>query len=68
MKHWLNKRKGLQTNYITKWSNFYGLPKIHKSEEIKIAVATQKSEYMEIPNPSDLKLWSHHAPLTDSAN
>ena len=36
-------------------SNFQGLPKIHKSEKIKIAVVTQKSEYIEIPGPSDLK-------------
>ena len=40
---------------IPRTSNFYGLSKIHKSKEIKIAVKTQKSEYEEIPNPSDLK-------------
>ena len=36
-------------------SNFYGLPKIHKSKQIKNAVETQKFEYIGIPNPSDLK-------------
>ena len=36
-------------------SNFYGLPKINKSKQIKNAGETQKSEYIEIPNPSDLK-------------
>ena len=36
-------------------SNFNWQPKIHKSKEIKIAVEIQKSEYIEIPEPSDYK-------------
>ena len=52
------KRKRLLTNYIPKTRNFYGLPKIHKSKQIKRAVETQKSEYIEIPNPSYLKFRS----------
>ena len=49
------KEKEFLTNHISKTSNFYGLPKRHKSKQIKNAVETQKSEYIEIPNPSDLK-------------
>ena len=43
-------------NYTPKTSNFYGLLKIHISDEMKITVETQKSEYVEIPNPSDFKV------------
>ena len=43
------------TNHIPKASNFYGLPKIYKSEEVKIVGETQKSEYIEIPNTSGFK-------------
>ena len=49
------KEKVFLTNYISINCNFYGLPKIHKSKKIKNAVETQKSEYIEIPNPSNLK-------------
>ena len=42
-------------DFDAKTSNFYGLPKIHKSEEIKKAVRTQKSSFIETPNPGDLK-------------
>lgn len=48
------KEKDFLINFIPKTSNFYGLPKIHKSREIKAAIETQKSEYISIPNPSDL--------------
>ena len=47
------KEKEFLTNHISKTSNFYGLPKIHKSKQIKNAVEIQK--YTEILNPSDLK-------------
>ena len=40
---------------MPKTSNFYGLSKIYKSEEIKIAIEIQKSEYTEIPDLSDFK-------------
>ena len=43
------------TNFSPRTSNLYGLPKIHKSEEIKNSIRTQKSEYVETHNPKDLK-------------
>ena len=49
------EEKDSLTNLISKTSNFYGLPKIHKSKQIKNAVEIQKSKYTESPNPSDLK-------------
>ncbi|CAG2214512.1 unnamed protein product [Mytilus edulis] len=36
-------------------SYFYGLPKIHKSEEISNAISEQNSEYIELLTPNDLK-------------
>ena len=49
-----NEKKYL-TEFDHKTSNFYGLPKIHKSTLIKEAINTQKSEYIEIKSPTDLK-------------
>ena len=50
------KENDFRTNYIPKTSIFYGQPKIYKSKKIKKkAVETQKSEYIEIPDSSDLK-------------
>ena len=43
------------TKFQSKTSNFYGLPKIHKSTEIQNAITTQNSEYIRILNPTDLK-------------
>lgn len=43
-------------NYETKTSNFYGLPKIHKSKEIQEKIKTACSSYVKIPKPEDLKL------------
>ena len=43
------------TNFEMKESNLYGLPKIHKSQIIKNAITQQNSDYISIPNPSDLK-------------
>ena len=43
-------------NFEIKQSNFYGLPKIHKSAEIQNAVINQNSTYIEIHRPNDLKL------------
>ena len=37
------KEKFFLTKYIPKTNNFYRLPKIHMSKEIKIALETQKS-------------------------
>ena len=44
------------TNFDYKEANFYGLPKIHKSELIRDAVRSQKSEVITIPSPQDLKI------------
>ena len=48
-----------ETNFVTnfeyKTSLFYGLPKIHKSQQIKSAIINQNSEYILCENPLDLK-------------
>ena len=43
-------------NFNFKTSNFYGLPKIHKSEEIKKAIANQQLKVVTVKSPADLKL------------
>ena len=43
-------------NFITKTSNFYGLPKIHMSNIMKTAVKDQNSEYVKLPPTADLKM------------
>ncbi|CAG2199913.1 unnamed protein product [Mytilus edulis] len=43
-------------DFTPKEANFYGLPKIHKSNTIQTAVKHQNRKYIESPNPSDLKL------------
>ena len=44
------------TNYVFKTSNFYGIPKVHKSKIINDAIEQQKSEYIETLEPNDLSL------------
>ena len=44
------------TNFQHKSSNFYGLPKIHKSEIIHKAIEEQSSEYFSCFQAKDLKL------------
>ncbi|KAL5012387.1 hypothetical protein ScPMuIL_010938 [Solemya velum] len=44
------------TNFEGKTSNFYGLPKIHKSKEIQDAIKQQHTIYVQVKNPTDLKL------------
>ena len=48
-----------ETDYLTKFNHktsfFYGLPKIHKSKQITSAITKQKSEYIQLPRPTDLK-------------
>ncbi|XP_062586434.1 uncharacterized protein LOC134248002 [Saccostrea cucullata] len=39
-----------------KTSNFYGLPKIHKSSDIKTAIEKQNGTYIATQEPTDLKL------------
>ena len=42
------------TNFECKTSNFYGLPKIHKSKEINDACTSSTSKYIEINPPDNL--------------
>ena len=44
------------TNFEYRTSLFYGLPKVHKSTLIIQTVKDSNSEYICVPNPSDLKL------------
>jgi len=44
------------TQFEVKSSLIYGLPKIHKSKEIQNAIQDQKSTYIELLKPGDLKL------------
>ena len=48
-----------EIDYLTKFefsqSNFYGLPKIHKSKTIQDEVRKQKSDYILTRQPDDLK-------------
>ena len=48
------KEKDFLTDYEYSESNFYGLPKIHKSRQIKEAIKSQCSEYIICPYPEDL--------------
>ena len=41
--------------YISITNNFYTLPKIHTSKQIKKNVQTENFEYIEIPNPINVK-------------
>lgn len=49
------KEKDYLIDFECKTSQLYGLPKIHKSQQILSAIEEQNSEYIEIKNPSDLK-------------
>ena len=42
------------TNIFLSTSNFYGLPKVHKSKQINEAIQQQNNEYIEIHEPDDL--------------
>jgi hypothetical protein len=44
------------TNFLMKTSNFYGLPKIHKSKSITDAVTDQNNDYIKLEPPADLKM------------
>ena len=44
------------TNFSCKTSNFYGLPKVHKSDVITKAIEEQNSEYIRVHEPEDLTL------------
>ena len=42
-------------NFNVKQSLFYGLPKVHKSQIVMNAIREQKSEFVEINSPNDLR-------------
>ncbi|KAK3098186.1 hypothetical protein FSP39_017007 [Pinctada imbricata] len=44
------------TNFEVITSNFYGLPKIHKSRDIQKNIQNCREAHVKIPNPEDLKL------------
>ena len=50
------KEKEYLQNFAWKTSNFYGLPKIHKSQAVKEAILQQNSTYIKVQAPPDLKL------------
>ncbi|XP_062576664.1 uncharacterized protein LOC134238563 [Saccostrea cucullata] len=43
-------------NFEVKTSNFYGLPKIHKSKQIQNGIQEMSEPYIKLPRPTDLKL------------
>ena len=51
-----NKEIAYLCDFDPKESNFYGLPKVHKSIQIQNAVRDQNSVYVETFRPTDLKL------------
>jgi hypothetical protein len=50
-----DKERDYLLNFEWKSSNFYGLPKVHKSASILKAVQEQNCEYIKILRPADLK-------------
>ena len=67
----IEKEKDFLINYILKMSNFYRLPKVHKSKDIKIAVERQKSElkFQTLATSNlDLLKQDHHVLPRDSPN
>ena len=51
-----DKEKDYIVNFECKESNFYGLPKVHKSRIISDACTNNTSSYIEVKEPNDLKL------------
>ena len=51
-----DKEESYLKDFVPKNSNFYGLPKIHKSKQIQSAIREQNNTYVEILQPDDLKL------------
>ena len=54
------KGKEYLQNFALKTSNFYALPKIHKSQAVKEAILQQNSTYIKVQAPPDLKLRRPH--------
>ena len=50
------KEQDYLTKFECKSSNFYGLPKIHKSKQIQSGLENNTSSYIKLPEPTDLKL------------
>ena len=44
------------TNISFSISNFYGLPKVHKSKQINEAIQQENNEYIKLQKPVDLTL------------
>ena len=51
-----DRKRDYPINFTHKTSNFYGLPKVHKSEIIKEQIKIQQKEYITVLEPNDLKL------------
>lgn len=54
--HLTEKEIDYLLNFETKNSNFYGLPKIHKSKKLKDWLEKINLRYIKLPQPGDLKL------------
>ena len=52
----LKEEQDFLTKFSFSTSNFYGLPKVHKSKIIQEAIQVQNSEYIKVNEPSDLTL------------
>ena len=52
----LKEEQDFLTKFTFSTSNFYGLPKVHKSKIIQEAIQVQNSGYIKIYEPSDLTL------------
>ena len=52
----IKKEKEYLTSFSYNASNFYGLPKVHKSKLIQNAIKEHQKEYVNIIETSDLKL------------
>ena len=53
--HITDKEQNFLLQFEVKTSNFYGLPKIHKSMEIQDAISQQNNAYVYLHSPADLK-------------
>lgn len=55
-KNLTDKEEDFLLNFEVKTSNFYGLPKIHKSKQIQTGKHNLCEPYIKLPRPTDLKL------------
>ena len=49
------KERDFIQDFIPTTANIYGLPKVHKSEEIKNAIKNCEGSYIHVVRPKDLK-------------